>query len=82
MDLEEAVFDQRVSWVLETIERLEQLEDLVTTTEPLRPHASSNEREVTSGLMRNQERPRHLKNGINKDCGTVRLLKPTPYLNV
>ena len=40
LESEEAVFNDHVDFVTEFIERLEQLEDLVGTTEPVMPHAS------------------------------------------
>ena len=40
LDLEEAVFDEYVKRVLDIIKQLEQLENLVATTEPVMPHAS------------------------------------------
>ena len=40
VDSEEAVFDEHVDGVSEIIKRLEQFEDLVTTIEPVMPHAS------------------------------------------
>ena len=40
LDSEEAVFDKHVNCVSEIIERLEQLEDKVTTSEPMMPRAS------------------------------------------
>ena len=55
LDSEETVFDERVNCVLEIIEQLEQLEDLIVTTESLRPRASTDEREVTSELLKNQK---------------------------
>ena len=61
-----------VHLVSDIIKGLEQLEDLVATTDPLRPHASTDEWEVTSGLMRNQKLLRFLKTGIDKAYGTVR----------
>ena len=82
MDSEDAVFDEHVNRVSKIIERLEQVEDLVATTEPLRPHASTEEPEVTSGLTRNQKRLRYLKGGIDKAYGTVRLLESMPDLDV
>ena len=39
LESEEAVFDEHVDWVSESIKQLEQLEDLVGTTEPAMPHA-------------------------------------------
>ena len=39
---EEAVFDEYVDFVVEIIERLEQLDDLVKITEPVMPYASDN----------------------------------------
>ena len=40
LESEEAVFDEHVDHVTEIIKPLEQLEDLVGTTEPVMPHAS------------------------------------------
>ena len=40
LDLEEAVFDEHVNHVSDIIKQLEQLEDLVATTEPVMPRAS------------------------------------------
>ena len=40
LESEEAVFNQHVDRVTEFIERLELLEDLLGTTEPVMPHAS------------------------------------------
>ena len=40
LESEEAVFDEHVDRITEIIERLEQLEDLLGTTEPVMPHAS------------------------------------------
>ena len=40
LESEEAVFNEHVDHVTKFIERLEQLEDLVGTTEPVMPHAS------------------------------------------
>ena len=68
--------------VLEIIELLEQLENLVTTTEPLRPHASTDKWEVTSGLLKSQKQVTSLKSGIAKAYGTVSTIEPTPDLNV
>ena len=45
-------------------------------------HASTDEREVASGLMRNQKRLKHLKTGMEKAYGMVRSLEPTPDLDV
>ena len=39
MESEEVVFDENVDCVTEFIELLEQLEDLIGTTEPVIPHA-------------------------------------------
>ena len=41
LDSEEKVFDEHVNRISDIIERLEKLEDLVATTEPVRPHASN-----------------------------------------
>ena len=41
LESEEALFDEHVDRVTEFIERLEQLEDLVGTTEPVMPHTSN-----------------------------------------
>ena len=79
LDSEEAVFDEHVNCVSKIIE---QLEDLVATTEPPRPHVSTEEWEVTSGLMRKQKRLRYLKGGIDKAYGTIRLLESAPDLDV
>ena len=67
---------------MDIIERLEQLEDLVATTKPLRPHAANNQQEVTCRSMRNQKRLRYLKAGIDKAFGMVRFLEPMPDLDV
>ena len=40
MDSKEAFFDEHVNHFSDIIERLEHLEDLVVTTEPVMPHAS------------------------------------------
>ena len=39
LNSEEKVFDEHVNRVSDLIEKLERLEDLVATTEPVRPHA-------------------------------------------
>ena len=54
---EQAVLDQHEDKVEDLIGRLE---DLATTTELLRPHAYD-EREATSGLLKNEKRLKHLK---------------------
>ena len=40
LDSGEAIFDEHVDRVSGIIERLEQLDDLIVTTEPVMPHAS------------------------------------------
>ena len=40
LDSEEAVFNEHVNHFSDIIERLEQLEDLIATAEPVMPHAS------------------------------------------
>ena len=40
MDSKESIFDEHVNCVSDNIERLEQIEDLVATTEPVMFHAS------------------------------------------
>ena len=40
LETEEAIFDEHMDRVTEFIEQLEQLEDLIGTTEPVMPHAS------------------------------------------
>ena len=62
LDSEEKVFDEHVNRVTDIIERLEKLEDLVVTTEPVRPHASTDHREAASVSMRKSERVQVLKN--------------------
>ena len=57
------------------------LEDLVATTEHLRPHASD-EREVARGLLKEQKKLRHMKIGVNKAYSMVRTLEPMPELDV
>ena len=81
LDSEEIVFDEHVNRVLEIIAQLEQLEDLVMTTKPLRHHAFD-EREVTSGLLKNQKQLKYMKSGVDKSYGTVRTLEPMPDLDV
>ena len=39
LDLKEAIFDKHMNRVSDIIKRLEQLEDLIVTTEPAMPHA-------------------------------------------
>ena len=41
LDSEEKVFDEHVNRVSDIMERLEKLEELVATTHPVRPHAST-----------------------------------------
>ena len=76
---EQAVLDDHENTVDNLIERLE---DLVVTTEPVRPHASTDYWEVASKLMRNQKRLRYLRTSIDKANGTVRFLEPTPDLDI
>ena len=81
LDAEEKIFDEHVNRVSEIIERLGELEDLVATTESLRPPASK-DREVTSEMMKNDKRLRHLKDSMDKAIAKVRTLEPTPDLDV
>ena len=53
LDAEEKVFDEHVNRVSDIMERLEKLEDLGATTEPLRSRVSTDPKEASSGLMRN-----------------------------
>ena len=70
---EQKVLDDHEIKVEDLIGRLE---DLVVTTEPVRPHAATDHREAASGLMRNQKRLRYLKTSLDKAKGTIRLLQP------
>ena len=82
LDSEEKVFDEHVNRVSDIMERLEKLEELVATTEPVRPHASTDHREAASGSMRNQKRLKYLKTSLDKAKATIRLLEPTPVLDI
>ena len=82
LDAEEKVFDEHVNRVSDIMERLEKLEDLGATTEPLRPHVSTDPKEAGSGLMRNQKRLKYLKTSLDKANATIRLLEPTPALDI
>ena len=82
LDAEEKVFDEHVNRVSDIMERLEKLEDLGVTTEPLRPHVSTDPKEAASGLMRNQKRLKYLKTSLDKANATIRLLEPTPALDI
>ena len=61
---------------------IERLEDLVATTEPVSPHTSTDHREAASGLMRNQKWLRYMKTSLDKAKRTIRLLEPTPALDI
>ena len=67
------IFDEHVNRVSDLIEKLEKLEDLVATTEPVRPHASTDHREDASRSMRNQKWLRYLKSTLDKAKATIRL---------
>ena len=82
LDSEEKVFDGDVNCVSDLIEKLEKLEDLVATTEPVRPHASTDHREAASGLMRNQKCLKYLKTSLDTAKATIRLLDPTSSLDI
>ena len=64
------------------MESLEKLEELVPITEPVRPHASTVHREASSGSMRSLKRLKYLKNSLGKAKATIRLLEPTPALDI
>ena len=82
LNSEEIGFDEHVNCVSDLIEKLERLEDLIATTEPVRPHASTDYREAASGSMRNQKRLKYLKASLDKANATIRLLEPTPALDI
>ena len=82
LDAEEKVFNEHVNRVSDIMERLEKLEDFGATTEPLRPHVSTDPKEAASGLMRNQKRLKYLKTSLDKANATIRLLEPTPALDI
>ena len=82
LDSEEKVFDEHVNRVSDIMERLEKLEELVVTTEPVRPHASTDRREAASGSMRNQKRLKYLITSLDKAKATIRLSEPTPALGI
>ena len=82
LDAEEKVFDEHVNRVSDIMERLEKVEDLGVTTEPLRPHVSTDPKEAASGLVRNQKRLKYLKTSLDKANATIRLLEPTPALDI
>ena len=48
----------------------------------MRPHASTDHREAASGSMRNQKRLKYLKASLDKAKATIRLLEPTPALDI
>ena len=56
LDSEEKVFDEHVIRVSDFIERLKKLKDLLATTEPLRPDASTVHWEAASAFMRIKKR--------------------------
>ena len=82
MDSEEKAFDEHVNCVSDILDRLEKLEDLVASTEPVRLHPSADHREAASGLMRNQKRLRYLKTSLDKTKGRIMLLEPMPALDI
>ena len=82
LDAEEKVFDEHVNRVSDIMERLEKLEEPVATTEPMRPHASTDPKEAASWSMRNQKRLKYLKTSLDKAKATIRLLEPTPALDI
>ena len=77
---EQEVLDDHKNKVEDLIEHLEDL----LTTEPVRPYASTDHREDASGSMRNQKRIRYLKStcSLDKAKATIRLLEPTPALDI
>ena len=82
LDAEEKVFDEHVNCVSDIMERLEKLDDLGAATEPVWPHVSTDPKEAASGLMRNQKRLKYLKTSLDKAKATIRLLEPTPALDI
>ena len=76
---EQKVLDDHENKVEHLIGRLE---DLVATTRPVRPHASTDRREAASGSMGNQKRPLYLRASLDKVKGKIRLLEPTPSLDI
>ena len=82
LDLVVKVFDDHVNRVSDIIEGLEKLEELVATTEPVRPHTSTDHREAASGSMRNQKQLKYLKSGLDKAKATIRLLEPSHDLDI
>ena len=76
---EQKVLDDHENKVKDLIRRLE---DLVATPEPVRPHASDDYQEAVSRSIRNQKRLRYLKTTLDKAKATIRLLQPTPALDI
>ena len=82
LDAEEKVFDEHVNRVSDIMERPEKLEDLGAATEPVRPHVSTDPKEAASGWMRNQKCLKYLKTSLDKAKAMIRLLEPTPALDI
>ena len=82
LDAEEQVFDEHINRVSDIMERLEKLEDLGAATEPVRPHVSTDPKDASSGLMRNQKCLKYLKTSLEKAKATIRLLEPMPALDI
>ena len=55
LNSEEKVFDEHVNRVSDIMERVEKLEDLGATTEPMRPHTSTDSREAASWVDEESE---------------------------
>ena len=48
----------------------------------MRPNAFTDHREAASGSIRNQKRLKYLKTSLDKAKATIRLLEPTPSLDI
>ena len=68
--------------VSDLIKQLERQEDLVATTEPVRPHASTIHWEAASEWMRIQKWLKYLKASLDKAKATIKLLEPMPALDI
>ena len=82
LDSKEKVFDEHMNRLSDNIERLQELEELVATIEPVRPHASSDHQEDTSGSMRDENQLKYFKTILDKAKATISLLEPTPAMDI